>query len=213
MKRLTACLILRLLPGIGPITAQRLVAAYGSPEAIFDSKTIPEQPSNERLLTLLRKGSKVQKEVQSIEQWIRKEKLRPLLWGTEEYPLCIARCPDAPLVLFCRGNLSWESRRWVVVVGTRRPSTYGVESCLVLLKELAPFHPVIVSGLAYGVDAVAHKAALKQGMDTVACLPQALGLPIYPASHQGLAEKIRQQGALVSDFIPQQGFERGHFGY
>ena len=211
MKRLTACLTLRLLPGIGPITAQRLVAAYGSPEAIFDSKPIPEQPPNERLLTLLRKGSRVQKEVQSIEQWIRKEKLRPLLWGTEEYPLALARCPDAPLVLFCRGNLSWESRRWVAVVGTRRPSTYGVESCQALLKELAPFHPVIVSGLAFGVDAVAHKAALKEGMDTVACLPQALGLPIYPAPHQGLAEKIRQQGALVSDFIPQQGFERGHF--
>lgn len=77
----------------------------------------------------------------------------------------------------------------MVVVGTRRLSTHGLESCLALLKELAPFHPVIVSGVAYGVDALAHKAALKQGMDTVACLPQALGLPIYPAPHQGLAEK------------------------
>jgi len=106
MKRLTAFLTLRLPPGIGRITAQRLVDAYGSPEAIFDSKTIPEQLPNERLLTLLRNGSKVQKEVQSIEQRIRKEKLRPLLWGKEEYPLALARCPDAPLVLFCRGNLS-----------------------------------------------------------------------------------------------------------
>jgi len=97
--------------------------------------------------------------------------------------------------------------------GDPSTSTYGVESYQALLKELAPFHPVIVSGLAYGVDAVAHNAVLKEGMDAVACLPQALGIPIYPAPHQGLAEKISQQGALVSDFIPQQGFERGHFGY
>jgi len=70
---------------------------------------------------------------------------------------------------------------------------------------------VIVSGLSYGIDAVAHKAALREGLDTVACSPQSLGLPIYPTSHQGLAEQISQQGALVSDFIPQQDFERGHF--
>ena len=76
----------------------------------------------------------------------------------------------------------------MAVVGTRRPSTYGVESCQALLKELAPFHPMIVSGVAYEVDALAHKAALNEGMDTVVCLPQALGLPIYPAPHQGLAE-------------------------
>lgn len=211
MKRLTACLTLRLLPGIGPITAQKLVAAYGSPEAIFDSKAKPKERPTERLLTLLGQASSFQGEVQSLKEWIQKEKLKPLLWGTEDYPVALTRCPDAPLVLFCRGNLSWESRRWVAVVGTRRPTPYGVESCQALLKELAPFHPVIVSGLAYGIDAVAHKAALREGLDTVACLPQALGLPIYPTSHQGLAEQISQQGALVSDFIPQQGFERGHF--
>ena len=153
-------------------------------------------------MTLLGQASSFKGEVQSLKQWIQKEKLKPLLWGTEDYPVALSRCPDAPLVLFCRGNLSWESRRWVAEVGTRRPTPYGVESCRALLKELAPFHPVIVSGLAYGIDAVAHKAALREGLDTVACLPQALGLPIYPTSHQG---------ALVSDFIPQQDFERGHF--
>lgn len=211
MNRLTACLTLRLLPGIGPITAQKLVHTYGSPEAIFDAEPHPEKVPNERLRKLLEKARSVQKEVASIKEWMKKEALIPLLWGTEAYPLALARCPDAPLLLFCRGELDWEGRRWLAVVGTRRPSAYGEKSCRALLEALQPYNPVIVSGLAYGIDAVAHQTALDLKLDTVACLPHAFGQPIYPAPHQKLSVRIAQQGALVSDFIPTQGFERGHF--
>ena len=75
MNRLTACLTLRLLPGIGPITAQKLVHTYGSPEAIFDAEPHPEKVPNERLRKLLEKARSVQKEVASIKEWMKKEAL------------------------------------------------------------------------------------------------------------------------------------------
>ena len=73
MNRLTACLTLRLLPGIGSITAQKLVHTYGSPEAIFDAQPHPEKVPNERLRKLLEKARSVQKEVASIKEWMKKE--------------------------------------------------------------------------------------------------------------------------------------------
>lgn len=211
MNRLTACLTLRLLPGIGPITAQKLVHAYGSPEAIFLPGTLPKEAPNPRLLALLSQAASVQKQVEKIKSTLNDQAITPLLWGTAAYPLVLSRCPDAPLILFVKGQMNWEGRRWIAIVGTRKPTHYGRDNCVALVKALAPFQPVIVSGMAYGIDVLAHKTALDCGLDTVACLPHALERPLYPAAHQLLAVQVEKQGALVSDFLVQQGFERGHF--
>jgi len=132
---------------------------------------------------LLRKAASLQKEVEALSQWIQKEELRVLVWGEKGYPSLLAHCPDAPLILFQQGSFQWEPSRFLAVVGTSNPSPYGRKSCEALLEALQPYNPVIVSGLACGIDAWAHSIALKKGLRTVACLPHALGMPIYPATH------------------------------
>ena len=211
MNRLNACLTLRLLKGIGPITAKKLVTAYGSPEAVFDSNSIPKESPNARLKALIREAAAVQEEVAALANWIHKEGLRVLLWGEDHYPPLLANCPDAPLLLFQQGSFQWEHSRFIAVVGTRNPSHYGRESCQALLKALQVYDPVIVSGLAFGIDAIAHTEALKAGLKTIACLPNAFGESIYPTAHLSLAAEIAKEGALLSDFLPNQLFDKSKF--
>ena len=211
MNRLKACLTLRLLKGIGPITAQKLVIAYGSPEAIFDPNSIPNETPNARLKALIREAASLQKEVEALVNWIQKEELKVLLWGEKDYPSLLANCSDAPLLLFQRGSFQWEHSRFIAVVGTRNPSPYGRESCQALLEALKVYDPVIVSGLAFGIDGLAHSEALKAGLKTIACLPNAFGKPIYPSAHKALAAEVTKEGALLSDFLPNQFFDKSKF--
>ena len=97
------------------------------------------------------------------------------------------------------------------MVGTRAPTRYGRDNCAALIRALQPYDPVIVSGMSYGIDVLAHKTALDCGLDTVVYLPHALEMPLYPSVHQPVADRLLQQGALVSDFLAEQGFEKGHF--
>ena len=211
MDRLTACLTLRLLPGVGPITAQKIVQAYGSPEAVFQPDAFPQPPPNARWKQLLQQAEDLQDEVTTLKNLLLEQGVQPLVWGTPDYPPALARCPDAPLVVFVKGQLPPNFRKYIAIVGTRKPSRYGRDQCQSLVKALAPHGAVIVSGLAYGIDQTAHSAALANGLETVACLPHSLDRAVYPAAHQGLARLIQKLGALVSYFLHSQGFERGNF--
>ena len=86
MNRLKACLTVRLLNGIGPITAQKFVIPYGSTEAIFNPNSIPNETPNARLKALIREAGSLQKEVEALAKWIQKEELKVLLWGEKDYP-------------------------------------------------------------------------------------------------------------------------------
>lgn len=106
MDRLTACLTLRLFSGIGPITAQKLVHAYGTPEAIFQPETIPQENPTPHLLGILKQAPALQSRVKQIVQHLKDQQISTLVWGTEQYPMVLARCPDAPLVLFVKGQMN-----------------------------------------------------------------------------------------------------------
>ena len=211
MDRLTACLILRLLPGIGPITAQKLVHAYGSPEAIFDPQAKPIEAPSPHLIAILKQAGRIHKKAKQIKKEIADAAINCLVWGTPSYQIALASCPDAPLILFYKGNFKWENRKWIAIVGNRNPTRYGRDNCEALINALTPYNPVIVSGMAYGIDILAHKTAMESGLDTVACLPHALEMRLYPAAHENTANKMLQHGALVSDFLAEQGFEKGNF--
>lgn len=121
----------------------------------------------------------------------------------EEYPYLLKQCEDVPLVLYYKGNLrtSMEEKH-LAIVGTRHSSARYqdlVETILTDLKNMG-HHPIIVSGLAYGIDAAAHRASLKNGLRTFAVLGHGLHM-IYPASHKRLSESILESdGALISEF-------------
>jgi DNA processing protein len=134
--------------------------------------------------------------------WAAAEGIRLLSSDDPEYPRRLSTCLDAPLMLYCKGMADLNAGRALAVVGTRKATWCGRESCRRLVGRLADLNekPLIVSGLALGIDGCAHAAALEAGLSTVGVLPCGLD-EIYPRQHRELARRMLDQGgALVSDF-------------
>lgn len=122
--------------------------------------------------------------------------------GDSDYPVRLAQCPDAPVLLYLLGNPHSESKHILSVIGTRSMTAYGNAFCNKLIEEAAPMFPdlVIVSGLAYGADACAHSAAIAAGLPTIGILAHGLNM-IYPAQHRDLARRILDaDGALITEY-------------
>ncbi|WP_143099924.1 DNA-processing protein DprA [Robiginitalea myxolifaciens] len=119
----------------------------------------------------------------------------------QEYPDYLNQCPDAPLVLYCKGKIQANASPGLAVVGTRSMTPYGRDFCREFIQELQRHNPIIISGLAYGVDICGQRAALKSGLQTIACLAHGLDC-IYPSAHQADALAIMNQGGLISEFPP-----------
>jgi DNA processing protein len=132
-----------------------------------------------------------------------------LPWGSPGYPARLAELADAPPVLSVRGDAGALAQTAVAIVGSRAASGYGLDVARRVAGELAAAGVVVVSGLAFGIDAAAHEAALEAGGSTVAV--QACGLDrVYPAAHRGLADRIARSGAIATEFAlgvpPQRAF-------
>lgn len=131
-------------------------------------------------------------------------------WSSPAYPEAVRQLPDAAPLLLVRGDPGTLARPALAVVGSRAPSAYGEAVARSFAAELAGAGLVIVSGLATGIDAVAHRASLKAGGVTVAV--QACGPDrVYPARHRRLAASIAGRGAVVSEFPPGTRPRRGYF--
>lgn len=131
--------------------------------------------------------------------------------GAPGYPARLRELPDAPVALYCRGDLSAaETPLPVAVIGARRPSSYGQNAARLLAGELARGGAVIVSGMAYGLDSAAHEAALEAGMPTVACLAFGHGR-CYPAAHAALKERIEACGLTLSEYPPGTRPQKEYF--
>jgi DNA processing protein len=203
-----------MIPGIGPVLARRLVSLVGSVEGVFRErrghlKRIPNV--GEHVLSALqdrRVFEQVDKELSFIERY----GIRPVFYLDTNYPGRLRNCEDAPILLYIKGNLDIEEQKVLSIVGTRRATDRGLDLCRELVADLAKTgeRVVIVSGLAYGIDICAHKAALNHGLSTVAVLGHGLDT-IYPAVHRQVAAEIVDSGALVSEFSSQTAFVRGNF--
>lgn len=131
-------------------------------------------------------------------------------WNDSRYPPRLKETGDSPSVLFLRGEILPEDEKAVAVVGTRKATTYGKDAAQSLTSELARQGVTIISGLARGIDAVSHRAALDAGGRTVAVFGCGLDT-VYPPEHRKLAEDIAQSGALVSEHPLGEGPKAGHF--
>jgi DNA processing protein len=197
-------LALALIPGIGANIARALMARCSSPEEIFRLRRtdLLSVPGVGTLLAdrLIHHGTfkRAEEEIRFLE----KEKLECRFLFDENYPGRLAQCPDAPILLFLRGEIPEEGFRMLSVVGTRNPTSRGRQITRELICGLAEKgHPaVITSGLAYGIDIQAHTAALDAGLKTIAILGHGFHT-LYPAIHRQIANKIVDQGGLVSDFF------------
>jgi len=109
-----------------------------------------------------------------------------------------------------KGNVDLNSGRFISVVGTRNMTNYGKDFCENLIEEIAPYNPTIISGLAYGIDITAHKAAIKYNLQNIAIVAHGLNI-IYPKVHTNIALQIQQKGALISEFTSTSIPDREHF--
>jgi DNA processing protein len=205
---------LSMLPDIGAITAKKLIAYVGSPEAVFKEKTstlmlIPG--IGQHLAGKINPDQMLRKaEIEMIS--MRRNNISSLYFEEAEYPWKLKNCDDGPILLFYKGKNDFNRTKHLSIVGTRNATTYGREVCKEIIASLSAKHPdlIIVSGLAYGVDITAHRATLEYGLDTFAVLAHGLNT-IYPHLHRETAFKITRQGALVSDFHSTIKPERNNF--
>ena len=133
-------------------------------------------------------------------KWIEQEGINHLFYADIDYPMRLKQCEDAPLNLFYKGNIDWGKDKFISVVGTRKATPFGKSFTDKLVKDLAPCNPIIVSGLARGIDGAAHKAALKYGLKTIAVFAHGLD-KVFPAAHANLAQIITTNGCLLSDYL------------
>ena len=146
-------------------------------------------------------------------QKIQKHNIKPLFILDEEYPERLREIYDAPTILYKLGEADLDPEYSIALVGTRKPTPYGIEFSKKLVKEIAGYFPdaSIISGLAYGIDATAHKMALEKGLPTVAVVAHGLNM-IYPAANKNLAKQIiRAGGAILSEYPFDVKPFRGNF--
>lgn len=125
--------------------------------------------------------------------------VRAITWHSPQYPPRLKEIDGRPPLLYVKGSLTPEDERAVAVVGTRLPTSYGREAAATLAGDLARCGIAIVSGLALGIDGIAHRAALTEGGRTIAVVASGLDI-VYPKDHIGLAGQIAAQGAMVSEY-------------
>jgi DNA processing protein len=126
------------------------------------------------------------------------------------YPKRLSHYPDAPLLVYYKGNADLEHPRIVGIVGTRKPTDRGKAICEEIVEGLKDYGALIISGLAYGIDVAAHKKALELGMPTIGCLGHGLQM-VYPSTHRKVAAGMTGHGGLLTEFSSNQKPDAPHF--
>jgi DNA processing protein len=203
---------LTLLPGVGPVLARNLVSYCGSVENIFKKKkaNLEKIPGigADRAAAIVNHAvfDRAEKEV----AFIRKHKITCLFYTDKDYPVRLKNCEDAPTLLFFKGACDLNSSRMVAIVGTRNSTSYGKEITEQLVAGLVKYEAVIVSGLAYGIDIIAHKACVKNNLPTIGVMAHGLDR-IYPGEHKPIAEKMVKNGGVLTEFISKTNPDRENF--
>lgn len=202
-RALVASVRLALIPGVGPVTRRDLLLEFGSAEAVLGAA--PEFLRRVRGVgpELTRRIVAAEEEVDAEAhlQVCRDAGLMLLTEDSPDYPRLLREIPNPPSLLFVRGRLLPDDALAIAIVGTRHASRYGQRQAERLAGGLARAGLTVISGLARGIDAAAHQAAIQAGGRTVAVLGSGV-LSIYPPEHQQLAEQVSQAGALVSENAP-----------
>jgi DNA processing protein len=203
-----------LIPKIGPVLTKRLVAYCGSAEQVFRAKkaALARIPGiGEKIAEYIITNRKL--DVADIEiDFIDRNQIKALFYLDDNYPERLRQCEDAPVVLYIKGDTLLNRKKVISIVGTRNPTDYGRNLTRELVEELSVTYPdvLVVSGLAYGIDICAHKAALRNNLDTVAVLGHGLSR-LYPASHREVASQIARKGALITEFLHDEKPESINF--
>ncbi|MFT3677018.1 MAG: DNA-processing protein DprA [Chitinophagaceae bacterium] len=190
------------IPQIGTVCGRILVDLFGDAHSVFKASTT-------QLCKLDGVGEVRAHAIHRFKSWIEAEeelrfieanRITPLFIRSKDYPQRLLNCTDAPLLLYQKGETSLNTSRVIAVVGTRHQTDYGKQLTEKLIADLASLQVMVISGLAYGIDALAHKAAIQHGLPTVGVLAHGLDA-LYPPRHRSLAASMLENGgSLLTEF-------------
>ena len=204
------------LRSLTPVLAEEILARVGSEQEFFEltSERLAASLGFRNRLFDRAVRDKALAEATNEADFIARNKIRPLYFSDPDYPKRLLECDDAPLMLYTLGDCDLNEARFVSIVGTRHSTAYGTAFVEDLVNGLAykcadPI--VIVSGLAYGIDVAAHRAALAAGLPTIGVLAHGLNT-IYPASHRDIAARmVHSGGMLLTDYRSCDAIHKGNF--
>jgi DNA processing protein len=200
------------LSGIGPVLSRKLLTHCGSASAVFAEK--PDllrkiSGFGAAKISLLRDKA-IFKRAEAELRFIEQHKLQMVFIGENDFPHRLMHCYDSPILLYHCGNTDLNAPRIVSIIGTREPSGYGRDLCEKLVADLAAYNVLVVSGLAYGIDAIAHRTAIECKVKTLGVLAHGLD-QIYPFAHRALARRMVESGGLLTDFPSNTKPDRENF--
>jgi DNA processing protein len=198
---LKAWLALSLTRGLGGESARRLLKEFGSPDAVFAASI-----SSLRSVVKADVAAEISKGIADDAiapalAWLEDSNNHVITLADSDYPQALLNIPDPPLLLYVKGRLDLLNRSALAIVGSRSATPQGISNAEAFAKSLSDAGLCIISGLAHGIDAAAHRGALRGQGSSVAIVGTGLD-KVYPAANRDLAHALAQQGALVSEFPP-----------
>ena len=212
MSELLYRVALTKIPKVGAVTAKNLISHCGSAEAVFKA-------NKKLLLSVPNVGAAVADSIltQNVLKWAEKEiqfieknAIKVLFHTDANYPHRLQAEHDCPVLLYYKGAADLNQARIVGMVGTRKPSAYGIRMCEEIVDGFLPYNVLIISGLAYGIDFAAHRACLKHKIETVGVFAHGLD-NVYPAEHYNTAQKMLEHGGLLTEFMSNTKPDRENF--
>lgn len=212
MNDLLALLTLQNVPNLGDGSIKKLIQVVGSAQGVLEEKKANllkiDGIGAAKIASI--HSSKHQQAAEKELSFTEKHKVNVISYTDPQYPQRLTQCIDGPIVLFSSGNIELENRPIISIVGTRKITRYGTQFCEELIENLTPYNPIIVSGFAYGVDITAHKAAIKNELQTIACLGHGLN-QIYPKTHKQYMTAMETNGGFYTDFWSTDAFKPQNF--
>ena len=211
-EELLYSILLTMVPQVGSIQSRILLEQLGSAKKIFHTarsrlEKIPGiGPVRATAIASFRDHKKAEKEIRFIEH----NGIRPLTFYSKDYPSRLRNCPDPPPLLYYKGTADLNSKKILSIVGTRKETDLGRELINAYLEAWRDDDLLIISGLAYGIDQLAHRASLRNGLSTVGVLAHGLD-KIYPQSHISLAREMKEKGGLLTEFLSNTQPDKQNF--
>lgn len=189
------------VPGIGPVQAKFLLEHFHSAQAVFKAGK-KELSFIEGIGEVRAKAIKAFQDFDAALteiEFCEKHQIQILTTNNPQYPQRLLHCYDAPTVLYYRGNAALNNSKTISIIGTRLHTDYGKQITEQIIEALVPYNVLVISGLAFGIDSIAHKAAIKQQLPTVGVLAHGLST-LYPPQHKQLAKEMLLNGGLLTEF-------------
>lgn len=190
-----------LISGVGAATTKTLISYCGSAEQIFKTPKgkLRNIPGIGDITIQNIQDKSVIYHAEEIVKRAEKLDTQLLFYTDPDYPTRLKQIPDAPTLLYYKGNANVNPAKSIAIVGTRKATEYGRSVVRKLLEEIASYKPLVVSGLAYGIDIQAHRDALELGLETIGIMANGTNI-IYPSVHKNTAAKMLEQGGLMSEY-------------